>query len=203
MRHLRESIFSKDLVTSDLPVEIKHKYIGEIENIVSKYGLHTEIVKNIIWAGTPFTETLKIDGIETLYKDVFVDHDKHYDLKVFVHPEISFPIDKDINDDSCWTVYNPQLWFQMLKQDGSVVSTKISKRFNKWVPLRDFEYAKVPFSKDYYIYFEEFKEKLEKLIKGYQWWEFNAKINTLIDKYLKNQKPIPLDDIKRLSYKLS
>ena len=201
MKHLNESIFSKDLVNRELPFEVKERYIKQLTELLDKYSVPYE--RRDDWnpfGGKMDSESVVCSGPGKIFNNVMTDDKgRQYKLYVFFHPCFSVLIKPD-SMESLWKGFKPDLWFQLVKQDDNVVSTKLSTRFNKWSKIDKLQYEGFPLSDE--KSFNDYLKALEHAIVVFLSKPFQDRISLLIDRYLKNGQPIPLQDVRRLADKL-
>jgi len=112
-------------------------------------------------------------------------------------------MDKNVDDESLWCLWSPDLWFEIKKADGSNPPMKIQDRYNRFAEIESLSRDGRPghsFSDKEAI--KDCLDRLETAIFVFNSDSFKIRIDKLIDKYCKIGKPIPSQEVKRLADKL-
>lgn len=208
MKSLSESLFDKDLSTKMTPIMLKYGFINEIKSLYDKYGIKYEVHSNYGFSGTEsivVSRDMNSDkpngGLGKVFDfDINGEPFKYY---VYFRPEFVVPMDKYIDDESLWSLWPPDLWIAIKKEDGSNPSIRVQDRYNKFAEIESLFHDGKPghlFSDSRAI--KNCLYRLEMAIIMFESESFNIRIIKLIDKYCKTGKPIPLQEVKRLADKL-
>lgn len=196
MKSLVESLFDSDLIEKDLPV--KSKYVAELEALLKKYKVEYRVHNNTRFGVG--TESYIID-LDKTFKNALQVKGKVFDYNVFIHPEVAFPTDENLDRSQHWKVHPSSLWFSIVDPNSSVyISSKLQTIYNNYLVIPS-STAAGDFEKNHDLW-KKYLKRLEEIIKNFNSKSFDKAIDDIISEKFKGDhpqsEPIRYNDLKKL-----